>query len=59
MAAPGFVLYYLNFMAGTGERVWRFSDDPAHAWIRGSWDGMAVDGRLPLTSASKSPEERL
>jgi 5-deoxy-glucuronate isomerase len=59
MAAPGYDLYYLNVMAGTGERVWRFSDDPAHAWIRGSWDGMAVDGRLPLTSASKSPEERL
>jgi 5-deoxy-glucuronate isomerase len=59
MAAPGYDLYYLNVMAGPGERVWRFSDDPAHAWIRGSWDGMAVDGRLPLTSASESPEERV
>lgn len=51
MAAPGYDLYYLNVMAGPGQRVWRFRDDPAHAWIRGGWDGVAVDPRLPLTSA--------
>ena len=34
MAAPGYDLYYLNVMAGPGEREWRFTDDPAHAWIR-------------------------
>ncbi len=51
MAAPGYDLYYLNVMAGPGERVWRFCDDPAHAWIRGSWEGQALDPRLPLTSA--------
>src|SRR3712207_9369035 len=34
MAAPGYDLYYLNVMAGPGERAWRFRDDPAHAWIR-------------------------
>jgi 5-deoxy-glucuronate isomerase len=53
MAAPGYDLYYLNVMAGPGERVWRFRDDPAHAWVRGSWDGVAVDGRLPMTSAKE------
>jgi 5-deoxy-glucuronate isomerase len=53
MAAPGYDLYYLNVMAGPGERVWRFSDDPAHAWIRDSWNGVAVDSRLPLTSAKE------
>ena len=21
------------------ERAWRFCDDPAHAWVRGTWDG--------------------
>ena len=52
MAAPGYDLYYLNVMAGPGERVWRFCDDPAHAWIRGSWEGQAVDPRLPLSSAA-------
>jgi 5-deoxy-glucuronate isomerase len=51
MAAPGYDLYYLNVMAGPGERVWRFCDDPAHAWIRGTWEGQAVDPRLPLTGS--------
>ena len=49
MAAPGYDLYYLNVMAGPGERAWRFCDDPAHAWVRGTWDGQAVDPRLPMT----------
>jgi 5-deoxy-glucuronate isomerase len=52
MAAPGYDLYYLNVMAGPGEeRVWRFCDDPAHAWIRPTWTDQAVDPRLPMTSA--------
>src|SRR5690242_6550454 len=39
MAAPGYHLYYLNVMAGPGaERVWRFTDDPVHAWIRPTWE---------------------
>jgi 5-deoxy-glucuronate isomerase len=47
-AAPGYDLYYLNVMAGPGaERAWRISDDPAHAWIRSTWDGQAPDPRLP------------
>jgi 5-deoxy-glucuronate isomerase len=50
MAAPGYDLYYLNVMAGPGEeRAWRFCDDPAHAWVRGTWAGQAVDPRLPMT----------
>jgi 5-deoxy-glucuronate isomerase len=50
MAAPGYDMYYLNVMAGPGEeRVWRFCDDPAHAWVRGTWAGQAVDPRLPMT----------
>ena len=40
MAAPGYDLYYLNVMAGPGdERAWLICDDPAHAWVRGTWDG--------------------
>ncbi|MEU4217247.1 5-deoxy-glucuronate isomerase [Actinoplanes sp. NPDC026623] len=50
MAAPGYDLYYLNVMAGAGERRWLFSDDPAHAWVRGSWSHQEPDPRLPLTS---------
>jgi 5-deoxy-glucuronate isomerase len=49
VAAPGYDMYYLNVMAGPGpERAWRVVDDPAHAWIRGSWVGRAVDPRLPF-----------
>jgi 5-deoxy-glucuronate isomerase len=56
MAAPGYDLYYLNVMAGPApERAWRFCDDPAHAWIRGTWDGQAIDPRLPMTSRGGSP----
>jgi 5-deoxy-glucuronate isomerase len=53
MAAPGYDLYYLNVMAGPGERAWRFTDDPAHAWIRDTWTGQAVDPRLPMTGAGR------
>lgn len=46
MAAPGYDLYYLNVMAGPGGREWLARDDPAHAWVRSTWAGQAVDGRL-------------
>ena len=49
MAAPGYDLYYLNVMGGPGERVWKFCDDPAHAWIRGTWTDVPIDPRLPMT----------
>jgi 5-deoxy-glucuronate isomerase len=52
MAVPGYDLYYLNVMAGPApERAWRIRDDPAHAWVRDTWTGIATDPRLPLTSA--------
>jgi 5-deoxy-glucuronate isomerase len=52
MATPGYHLYYLNVMAGPGdERAWLISDDPVHAWVRGTWDDQALDPRLPLTTA--------
>jgi 5-deoxy-glucuronate isomerase len=48
MAAPGYDLYYLNVMAGPGkERAWLICDDPSHGWVRRTWDGLAVDARLP------------
>lgn len=47
-AAPGYDMYYLNVMAGPDpERMWRFRDDPAHAWLRAGWDVQAMDQRLP------------
>lgn len=51
VAAPGYDLYYLNVMAGPdAERVWLISDDPAHAWVRETWDGQEFDSRLPYTT---------
>jgi 5-deoxy-glucuronate isomerase len=48
IAAPGYDLYYLNVMAGP-IRAWLFCDDPAHAWIRGTWRDQEIDPRLPMT----------
>jgi len=49
MAAPGYDLYYLNVMAGPGkQRAWLICDDPNHGWVRETWDGLAVDPRLPV-----------
>lgn len=51
IAAPGYPMYYLNVMAGPGERRLAFCDDPAHGWVRGTWDDLAPDPRCPSTSA--------
>jgi 5-deoxy-glucuronate isomerase len=53
MAVPGYDLYYLNVMAGPGRRSWRICDDPAHAWVRGTWADLPVDPRLPISEAPK------
>jgi len=45
MAAPGYDLYYLNVMAGPGPRAWSICDDPAHAWVRGTWPTLDFDPR--------------
>lgn len=47
VTAPGYDLYHLNVLAGpAAERSMTFCDDPAHAWVRQSWEGQAVDPRL-------------
>ncbi|MCZ0985421.1 5-deoxy-glucuronate isomerase [Streptomyces diastatochromogenes] len=49
IAAPGYDLYYLNVMAGPGQdRAWLICDDPAHGWVRATWDSQDVDDRLPF-----------
>jgi 5-deoxy-glucuronate isomerase len=53
-APPGVDLYYLNVMAGPGERSWRIRDHPAQAWLRTTWAGEAVDPRLPSGRRSAS-----
>lgn len=52
VAPPEFPMYYLNVLAGPGDvRTLGFTDDPAYAWIRSSWTGMAKDPRVPLVPA--------
>ena len=53
MAPPGYDLYYLNVMAGPGERAWLACDDPAHAWVKDAWRDQAVDPRLPFGRADR------
>jgi 5-deoxy-glucuronate isomerase len=49
MATPGYDLYYLNVMAGPGStREWLITDDPAHGWIRETWEQEELDPRLPF-----------
>ncbi|MGW3728847.1 5-deoxy-glucuronate isomerase [Streptomyces sp. NPDC000851] len=49
IAAPGYDLYYLNVMAGPGQdRAWLICDDPAHGWVRSTWESQDVDDRLPF-----------
>ncbi|GKQ41516.1 5-deoxy-glucuronate isomerase [Streptomyces sp. A012304] len=49
IAAPGYDLYYLNVMAGPGQdRAWLICDDPAHGWVRTTWDTQDIDDRLPF-----------
>ncbi|KUN76504.1 5-deoxy-glucuronate isomerase [Streptomyces griseoruber] len=49
IAAPGYDLYYLNVMAGPGQdRAWLICDDPAHGWVRNTWDMQDIDDRLPF-----------
>ena len=60
-AVPGYDLYYLNVMAGPDpERVWQISDDPAHGWVRATWEGQEPDPRLPYlpTGAPTTPTTR-
>jgi 5-deoxy-glucuronate isomerase len=57
VAPPGYPLYYLNVMASdSGPRKLAFTDDPSQHWIRATWDDMALDPRLPMTSAAGTLE---
>ena len=52
VAPPEFPMYYLNVLAGASDsRSLGFSDDPAYAWIRGTWPTQPRDPRVPLVSA--------
>jgi len=61
VAAPGYVMYYLNVMAGPpradveGGRAWLISDHPDQGWIRDTWAAQPVDPRLSVPSDQHNP----
>ena len=58
MAAPGYDLYYLNVMAGpAADGTWLMTDDPAHHWIRDTWESQVVDPRLPMTQPASTSKD--
>lgn len=50
-APPGYNTYYLNVLAGSAQSL-AASDDPAFAWVKGSFQGR--DPRLPIYDVSQS-----
>jgi 5-deoxy-glucuronate isomerase len=57
VAPPGSDLYYLNVMAGPGERVWHITDEPGHDWVRASWESEPPDPRLSSAPSAKGPRQ--
>lgn len=47
VAAPGYNVYYLNYLAGSDQSL-ASSDDPTYSWVKETWKEM--DKRLPLVS---------
>lgn len=47
VSAHGYTTYYLNFLAGSVQSLAN-SDDPDHAWIKGTWTWK--DPRLPVVT---------
>jgi 5-deoxy-glucuronate isomerase len=47
VSAHGYTTYYLNFLAGSAQSLAN-SDDPAYAWIKGTWTEQ--DARVPVVS---------
>jgi 5-deoxy-glucuronate isomerase len=52
VAAPGYDVYYLNFLAGETPS-WIAKDEPQLAWVRGSWEGAEDRMRLPLQGTGR------
>ena len=59
VAAPGHTMYYLNVMAGPGERAWRVCTDPTHEWLWDLFEQLEPDPRVPLTTAAGPVEPAL
>ena len=54
VAAHGYNVYYLNALAGSA-RSMAAADDPAYAWVRGTWTEQ--DPRVPLVTGTKKDDD--
>ena len=52
VSAHGYTTYYLNFLAGSAQSLAN-SDDPAYAWVKGTWT--YLDPRLPIVDHGMEP----
>ncbi|MBK8020027.1 MAG: 5-deoxy-glucuronate isomerase [Chloroflexi bacterium] len=52
VSAHGYTTYYLNFLAGSAQ-VLTATDDPAYAWVKGTWTWK--DPRVPLVHHGMEP----
>jgi 5-deoxy-glucuronate isomerase len=52
VTAPGYDLYYLNFLAGETPS-WVAKDEPNLAWVRDAWEGAPDRMRLPLQGTGR------
>ena len=53
-AAPGYNVYYLNFLAGTDQSL-SGTDDADHKWVHSSWKGR--DPRVPLVTLEMNEKD--
>jgi len=54
VAAPGYNVYYLNYLAGSDQSL-ASTDDPRYAWVKNTWKSM--DSRLPFVNLSMNKSQ--
>ncbi len=54
VAAQGYNVYYLNYLAGTDQSL-TSTDDPRYAWVKNTWKGL--DPRLPIVDLSMNSNQ--
>jgi 5-deoxy-glucuronate isomerase len=55
VAAHGYNVYYLNFLAGSDQSL-ASTNDPDHSWIYGTWKGM--DPRIPVVNIEMNRDKK-
>ncbi len=53
-AAPGYNVYYLNFLSGSDQSL-KGTDDPDHRWLHSAWDSR--DPRVPLVNRDMNKKD--